>query len=179
MIETPLVCHPATPAPWLEGIVVQVAADQRMGMTLVYTVRGDLGRLLLPPPAVPVRVDGLWRHTCCEAFVRGAETAAYREYNFAPSGAWQAYDFEAYRRGGAPARTRPPRITCTQSGDRLTLTVHLARSDLPPGQPIELALSAVIEDRAGRLSYWALTHPAAYADFHHPDAFTLELDRMP
>jgi hypothetical protein len=41
--------------------------------------------------------------------------------------------------------------------------------------PLSLALSAVIEDSAGTLSYWALRHPAGKPDFHHPQAFALEL----
>lgn len=176
MTEVPLVCHPATPAPWLDGIAVKVASDRRGGITLVYTVSGDLARLRPPPPATPDRVDGLWRHTCCEAFVMGDEAPAYREYNFSPSGAWQAYDFEAYRRGSRPAQTRPPHITCQPSESRLTLTASLAHLNLPPGRRLRLALSAVIEDRSGQLSYWALSHSAMQPDFHQPDAFALELD---
>jgi len=39
-----------------------------------------------------------------------------------------------------------------------------------------LAVSAVVEDRDGVLSYWALRHPPGEPDFHHPGAFTLQLD---
>ena len=39
-----------------------------------------------------------------------------------------------------------------------------------------LALAAVIEDEAGALSYWALRHAAGVPDFHHPDAYALELE---
>jgi hypothetical protein len=38
-----------------------------------------------------------------------------------------------------------------------------------------LALAAVLEDRDGRLSYWALEHPSERPDFHHPNSFVLEL----
>ncbi len=40
---------------------------------------------------------------------------------------------------------------------------------------LRLALSAVIEETDGRLSYWALAHPAAKPDFHHAEAFVLSL----
>jgi hypothetical protein len=43
------------------------------------------------------------------------------------------------------------------------------------GARLTLALSAVIEDEDGVLSYWALKHPAGKPDFHHRDAFALEL----
>ncbi|MGQ9686255.1 MAG: DOMON-like domain-containing protein [Thiobacillaceae bacterium] len=176
MTEVSLVCHRATPAPWLDGIVVQAVSDRLGGIRLVYTLSGDLAWLRLPPPATPDRVDGLWQHTCCEAFVKGVDAPAYREYNLSPSGTWQAYDFQAYRRGGRPARAQPPHITCQLADRRLTLTASLTRLDLRFGHRLRVAPSAVIEDRSGQLSYWAMTHAALQPDFHHPDAYALELD---
>ncbi len=40
-----------------------------------------------------------------------------------------------------------------------------------------LALSAVIEERDGTKSYWALAHAPGAPDFHHADCFTLELPK--
>ena len=37
------------------------------------------------------------------------------------------------------------------------------------------SLSAVIETTDGAMSYWALAHPSAKPDFHHPDSFVLDL----
>ena len=36
--------------------------------------------------------------------------------------------------------------------------------------------AAVVEETDGRLSYWALTHPAERPDFHHRDGFVLPLE---
>jgi hypothetical protein len=47
--------------------------------------------------------------------------------------------------------------------------------DLPADAPWRLGLSAVIEDRSGQKSYWALAHPPGRPDFHHEDCFALEL----
>jgi hypothetical protein len=41
--------------------------------------------------------------------------------------------------------------------------------------PLRLGLAAVIEDKTGIFSYWALRHPSAKPDFHHPDSLVLEL----
>ena len=49
-------------------------------------------------------------------------------------------------------------------------------SGMHPRVALTLALSVVVEDEQGMLSYWALKHPAGKADFHHPDSFALELD---
>jgi len=38
----------------------------------------------------------------------------------------------------------------------------------------QLGLSAVIEEKSGRKSYWALAHPPGEADFHHSDCFAHE-----
>ena len=45
---------------------------------------------------------------------------------------------------------------------------------LPPG-PARLGLTAVIEEAGGRLSYWALRHPAERPDFHDAGGFALEV----
>ena len=42
------------------------------------------------------------------------------------------------------------------------------------GLDLKLALTAVVEDGSGRLSYWALRHAPGKPDFHHPDGFVLE-----
>lgn len=52
----------------------------------------------------------------------------------------------------------------------------------PPASPAfnplaawRLGLSAVIKDRLGGVSYWALAHPGGKPDFHHADSFILTL----
>jgi hypothetical protein len=52
-----------------------------------------------------------------------------------------------------------------------------ALRDLAQTRVLEAGLAAVIEDKDGQLSYWALAHRAAQADFHDPGTFTLRLTR--
>jgi hypothetical protein len=47
-------------------------------------------------------------------------------------------------------------------------------SHLPRDAPWRLGLSALIEDKNGRKSYWALAHPPGKPDFHHGDCFAHE-----
>ena len=49
----------------------------------------------------------------------------------------------------------------------LTATVPAERG------PLRIGLSVVVE--AENISYWALRHAPGKPDFHHPDAFALEL----
>ena len=43
------------------------------------------------------------------------------------------------------------------------------------GTAIRMGLSAVLEDRRGRKSYWALAHASDTPDFHDPACFTAML----
>lgn len=140
-------------------------------LAVTYVIEGHIERLRIPQPRTPRFADGLWRHTCCEIFVAYAESPAYHEFNFSPSGEWAAYAFSSYRKGvplGDEALN--PRIDVRTATDRLELDA-LIRCD--PGK-IAVGLSAVIEELDGSISYWALRHAPGKPDFHHSDAFALE-----
>jgi len=160
-----------------EGFGVDAEAARGPGgrLSLRYRVTGDV--LRLPQPANGERVDDLWRHTCFEAFIQGAG-GGYYELNFAPSTQWAAYRLAAYRAGMAPAEgVPPPRVTLRQADGRYELTAEVllgALSDLPCAT-WRLGVCAVLEDVAGRISYWALAHAPGKPDFHHPDSFALDL----
>jgi hypothetical protein len=129
----------------------------------------------VPPTAPAQRTDGLWRHTCCEAFILAPRAAgAYLEWNFAPSSAWAAYRFDAYRSGMSPLATPSPEVELTRDARELLLRARIAL-DVPPASGGRLALAVVVEDSAGQLSYWALRHAPGRPDFHHPDSFALEI----
>ncbi|OLB12542.1 MAG: hypothetical protein AUH10_08060 [Gammaproteobacteria bacterium 13_2_20CM_66_19] len=146
-----------------------------------YSLHGEVGRVLLSGPGDGHRADGLWRHTCFEAFIAAPGVPGYFEFNFSPTLAWAAYQFTDYRDGMAPASlTRAPGLQVRRSSEQLelTATVHLGGlTGLSEAPALRLALAAAIEDDRGRLSYWALEHPPGRPDFHHPESFTMELRR--
>lgn len=153
-------------------IAIDVELSRNPGeLALLYVVSGQIDGLCFPPPAPGSRADGLWKRTCFEAFFRVPGDDAYGEVNLSPSGEWAAYAFEDYRTGMTAADMGSPRIATRRTGQIFELE---AQVDLPSG-PLCLALSAVIEETNGRKSYWALVHPAAKPDFHHPDSFICEL----
>lgn len=170
-----LVCHPATPCalPLQIGVNLSLAGSAAgPGLLLRYEVQGDVGLLRLPPPMPHGPADGLWQHTCFEAFVGATGDAAYREFNFAPSGQWAAYRFSAERQRDAAAEAAQapvsPPIERHPVADRLCLQAWLPLHALPDATaPWDVGLTAVIETTDGQLSYWALRHPAARPDFHH------------
>ncbi len=141
---------------------------------LNFVLHGDLAGLRLPPFDHVWRGDRLWEHSCFEAFAAVAGEHGYLELNFAPSGAWAAHRFTAYRQGMTPALGAAPEITVRRSAASLEVGVRVGLSEvLPRGGALRLGLCAVIEDASGALSYWALRHPPGKPDFHSPAAFAL------
>jgi hypothetical protein len=172
--------HPTSAAGAVQELSVAVSRPSALQLVLDYRLVADLSQLRLPEPRTPVRTDGLWRHTCFEAFLGRPPASDYWEYNFSPSGAWAAYHFTACREGMAPLlKGAPPTIEPRIAAGVFELSVHvdlswLARS--AHGSGLRLALSAVIEDRERVLSYWALAHPGEKPDFHHPAGQVVALD---
>jgi len=155
------------------------ALEEELG--LAFILDGNIERLRVPAPGRPRPGTDLWRHTCCELFIRGEGQAGYCEFNLAPSGAWAAYAFTDYREGGPLTDGRLcPRVTATRTPDRLRLDalIPVGRIAALAGYPrMSVALSAVIEDERGELSYWALAHPPGRPDFHHRYGFAVALER--
>ena len=141
-------------------------------LRVVYSVEGNLEMLRIPEQREPRIAERLWQHTCCEMFVSRRGAAAYHEFNFSPSGEWAAYAFAGYRAGGRLCGEElAPRISARRSGSRLVLECRVPFA----GDRLLVGLSAVMEALDGGLSYWALEHPPGKPDFHHRDAFALEL----
>jgi hypothetical protein len=173
-------CHPAICGQAVREIEAGVKWTESGTLALTYILKGNLTHLRIPPPRPPRRADRLWEHTCFEVFVAAQGKLAYYEFNLAPSGEWAAYAFRRYREG-APLvdKALAPMIAARSTKSKLDLdaVVHLNRlPTLEAGTPLRLGLAAVIEENDGMLSYWALRHTPGKPDFHHPDAFALEIE---
>jgi hypothetical protein len=145
---------------------------------LTFCLAGDISALSIPESRSPRRADYLWRHTCFETFVMAGEGPEYREFNFSPSGEWAVYDFRGYRDGGVLENELAPGIVVHRTMNRLELAAEIGQVLLPHGRSLRLGLSAIVEEAAGKLSYWALRHPPGKPDFHHIDAFVLKLEKL-
>ena len=174
-----LSCHPDTPSNAISRIIASAARSQWGQLILRFQIIGDIRRLSIPAPVTYAsRSDGLWQTTCVEAFVKPVAGSPYTEFNFAPSTAWAAYEFEAYRQAVEPPLLDTPPIDVELDDEELSISVAVDMATvtlLPPDAPWHLALSAVIEETDGTKSYWALAHPPGKPDFHHPDCFALTL----
>lgn len=175
-----LACHPQTRTDIVRGVAARVRRSPGGTLTVEFVLDADLGRLRIPAPRAARRAHGLWEHTCFEAFVAMDNKPAYHEFNFAPSGEWALYAFQSYRESAPqPDELLAPEITVRRAADRLELDAVLRLDKLSAAHataPLRLALSAVIEEASGSLSYWALRHPPGKPDFHHADAFALTVE---
>jgi hypothetical protein len=168
----------------VQSITVEI--ERGAAWQLRYRIRGRIDDLVVFPTGAghardrrgqgpllqaiaPARRDGLWRHTCCEAFIADADGPGYREFNFAPSGEWAAYRFDDYRGGMREQPCPAPRIAAQATAEEFVLEATIA----DPGPHGALGLCCVIEERYGKLAYWALAHPGERPDFHHRGGFVL------
>lgn len=154
-------------------------------LAIRYSVTGNLNEIILAPPAShPVRQDELWKETCFECFLAVEHQPEYWELNFAPSGDWNAYHMDAYRRIGFREEALIEQMKIEswkedgQSGaDVFCLNVSIDFSRwFPPGIPLQAGITAVIRAKDGNESYWALSHPEPRADFHLRESFILQLE---
>jgi hypothetical protein len=138
-----------------------------------FGIAAPASRFVIPHAEEPARADGLWQTTCFEAFLREQGKETYREWNFAPSGHWAAYDFAHYRAGMANADIgQEPYI---RMEDNLTWWTLGATIAMEAGKIWNLNLAAVLEEKDGSKSYWALAHAPGTPDFHAPDCFVAKL----
>jgi len=163
----------------ISGIDVRVHAAESGAVEFRYVLRAKMPGVRIPKANSPGRADGLWKHTCFEAFVRAPRAAGYYELNFAPSRQWAIYRFDAYREGMSSAELAvAPVIAARCFDDRLEVDATVRLLDLIDLQGVprlQLALCAVVEEENGTLSYWALRHVPGKPDFHDPHGFVLEL----
>ena len=114
-MQLTLVPHPATPP---SGPIFKMWANIDHAASLgavastsiFFGVGAPASRFVSPADEDPGRKDDLWQSSCFEAFLRAPDGEAYREWNFAPSESWAAYDFTSEREGRTSPDGAPPYI---------------------------------------------------------------------
>lgn len=155
----------------MTGVTVEVTATDWDDVLLDFAIHGG-DSVVIPEWVSPERANGLWTSTCFEFFLKPEGGSSYFEFNFSPSTRWAAFGFDGYRSGGRDlALAVDPQLEFNPDHPH-QLSVDVDLSNIP-NLPLKVGLSAVIEERDGSKSYWALAHPPGKPDFHHPDCFTL------
>ncbi len=143
-----------------------------------YQLTGNLTKIIVPRSTEkPARRNELWQTTCLEFFLGIAGDDRYWEFNLSPSGDWNIYSFDGYRQGmrEETALTTLPFSSQIQPNlYGLSLKIDLA-AIIAPKTPLDIAITAVIEDKNAIISYWALNHRSSEADFHQRDSFIISI----
>jgi len=168
-----LLPHP-TSRPTVEKVEILIWRDETT-FDLDVRLFGSPLRVKLPSTDDPRRTDELWQTTCFEAFLRPLGSDVYFELNLSPSGNWAAYRFDNYRSGIRDARIEcspDPDVWC-QDGIRMQEATFDFSGEpaLDSAVPWDIGLSAVIEEKDGTKSYWALAHGRGPPDFHNAACF--------
>jgi hypothetical protein len=122
-----------------------------------------------------LRRRGLWESTCFEFFVAPLDDPRYWEFNLSPSGHWNVFRFDGYRQGMEEEPSFESLVVATRT---LPGSFH-AMVDLDLGKivsdtrTLQVAVSAVLQNKDGELSFWALTHGGSRPDFHRRDGFVI------
>jgi hypothetical protein len=177
-VQFNLVPHPAAaPAdpPFKLWVNVEHSAafSATATINMWFGIGAPMSRFVIPEPTEPVRAENLWESTCFESFLRVPGADSYREWNFAPSSAWAAYDFSGYRDGRADAEVAVPYVRVE---DNFTWWALGATISADAKAVFELGLSAILEEQDGTKSYWAIAHPEGdKPNFHDPACFAAHL----
>lgn len=122
------------------------------------------------------RITGLWEKTCFELFIKN-EIDQYVEFNFSPSFEWNCFYFD--KSGDALkelGKMQAPVSDILFSEDHL-LHFSVIKKDLFPDgffdsvHSLNVGITAVIKEKTGALSYWALSHEDSRPNFHHFNSF--------
>jgi hypothetical protein len=172
-----LICFPAAQTPDI-SITGSVSLQKNI-VQLHYSLTGSIESILLPSASVhPGRKDDLWKHTCFEFFLAIKGHPHYWEFNMSPSGDWNVYHMDDYRRIGFREETSIQRLLFEFQKEASGLTLE-AWADLnpllQPNQILEFGIATVIQTVDRAETFWALAHPAPVADFHLRESFILEL----
>ena len=142
-----------------------------------YMLEGDLKEIAIARPSnTQSRKHELWEDTCFEFFLGIKDSQRYWEFNLSPAGHWNVYRFDGYRQGMQEETAFENLAFNVQNqADGLTLALDVDLGKIISAeQAIEVAITTVIKDRNGEVTYWALTHRGAEADFHLRDSFIVK-----
>jgi hypothetical protein len=168
-----LISHPDTPPKGIDGVEVRWF-EAGGKLILRYQVKG-VDALSVPAFAGKGRGDDLWQTTCGELFLKDAQGQGYTEFNFSPSERWAAYRFSGYRADRSDAALPIAPEISASAGEYLFMLTATIDAALLTGATLA-GLSAVIAEKDGTRSYWALAHPPqGDPDFHDPACFALPL----
>ena len=146
-------------------------------LQIEFRMQGDLKAVAIPAPAGrPARRHRLWEQTCFECFMAAAASPAYREFNQSPSGDWNAYCFDDYRKGMREETAIPELIPdVRREPDLLALGCRIDLGCIGlEREALVMGVAAVVRSAEGQNTYWAASHAGPKPDFHRRQSFVVK-----
>lgn len=173
MTQSRLLPHPSLP-PSDIGLNVEV----REHLKVRFELTGLLKNYEIPAKRQNIqRMNNLWNETCLELFFGPEHQENYWELNFSPSGDWNLYSFDSYRKGmKEEARVQNVISQQTKNKNGLEFNLEIILNDLSlEDTSLNVGAAAVMKARNGEKSYWALKHVADKPDFHRRESFIVTM----
>ncbi|WP_427159262.1 DOMON-like domain-containing protein [Aliinostoc sp. HNIBRCY26] len=145
-------------------------------LAITYQLTGDLKQVVIPPLVdIPTRKNELWENTCFEFFLGVRNSPRYWEFNLSPAGDWNIYRFDGYRQGMQEETAFNQLPFSVQSHpDSLIISLNSDLNQIiSSAQSLEVAITTVIKQPDNHITYWAVVHKGAEADFHLRDSFII------
>ena len=158
-------------------IDLSVKVDRRGDfLVLRYEMTGAIESVLMAEPEASTRRMALWETTCFECFFGVPGQDWYWEVNLSTAGHWNVFKLDNYRSG---FREELSIQTLSVLIDRSVCSVEteldLSLLGLEDSE-IELSVTAVIAEKLGAVSYWAVSHGGIEADFHLRNSFVIRMN---
>jgi hypothetical protein len=158
--------------------VIGTIARRDPFLLIQFTLLGAVDQVVLPASSkAPQRKNNLWETTCLEFFIGIKNTSSYWEFNLSPSGDWNIYRFEDYRKAmiEEPAYAELP-FTTESEPDAFSLSLKIDLDEIiPVGRMLDVGISTVTQLKDSKITHWALTHAGTKADFHQRESFRIKL----
>lgn len=181
MSDVLLSCHSSNHGTNIQKFSVSCHRTENGILEFSYRVEGHVSAIRIPHGSLSKFTDGLWKHTCFEAFLKSADNAGpYYECNFSPSKEWAIYGFDSYRTGMTPKVDMiPSEISFFQDEHLLILETSIDLNALESAMKVnkmEIGIAAVLEESNHGHTFWSIRHPEGQPDFHHPECFSLVME---
>jgi len=142
-------------------------------IVLVYKVSGDLDNICFPGFSGIGRENNLWEETCFEFFIGDRENPRYYEFNFSPSGKWNAYSFLSRREKMKEEAITNIKIKTERTEDNFILTASVDLPDDKNFSSPEVQLAAILKTEDKVRHFFAVENSVAKPDFHNREYFVL------
>lgn len=137
-------------------------------LELNYFLRGETERVLLQSKGSSgQRLINLWDHTCFEFFMAPSEKKHYWEFNFSPTGAWNCFRLEDYRKDATYPEITVPVIRLEEKPGLIFLQAVLnIPGILSASDEWDIQFATVIKLTDSSLQYWSNSHFCDEPDYH-------------